>query len=97
MSITLKYAFDHVKSALNLPQNLDFRVSDKKYGSNINRKTVVEPINLDSYLRKVDDSTRVGAFLQELERRIGAQVGAKIEIWLAGHRIDGRRSIAGLR
>ncbi len=86
-----------IKRILNLPNNLEIKIIDRIWGTPINKRKVVEPINLGSYLRTVSDETRIATFIHELERRIGAQVGAKIEFWLAGHRIDGRRSIAGLR
>jgi hypothetical protein len=97
MAKTLKQTFDRVKKELRLPANVDFRVFDTTMGWPVNRKKVIRPLGLIGYLKSVDDSTRVGALLRDLEQRIGAQVGARIELWMAGHRVDGRRSIAGLR
>ena len=43
------------------------------------------------------DLERVATFCRELGRHVGAQVGARVELWVAGRRIDGRRSIASLQ
>jgi hypothetical protein len=97
MAISLAALFDQLKKILCLPKSVDFKVIDRQTGSEISRKTHVEPIGLRPYLHNFEDDTRVATFLLQLERRIGARVGARLEIWLAGHRVDGRRSVAGLR
>ena|SRR5271168_1095999 len=97
MPVSLKKVFDYIKRDLGLPSRLKFLVIDRRYGITLSQRKEVVTRGLESYLANVSDSTRVGAFLPELERLVGAQVGAKIEIWYAGNRIDGRRSIAGLR
>jgi hypothetical protein len=97
MKKALTEVFSEVKTATNLPENLDFKVISNIGGFSVNRKKEVETLLLRKYLDSVDGSTRVASFTRELGRRIGAQVGARIELHYAGTRIDGRRSIASLR
>lgn len=97
MAVSLLYAINHVITKLKFGNNVDIKVVDRIWGNPINRRKSVRPIGLKAYLDTVPDNTRVATFIRELERRIGAQIGARIEITVAGHPIDGRRSIAWLR
>lgn len=97
MKKSLTEVFNKVKSRVGLPKSADIRVYDNTTGFPVSRKTQITTIGLDQYLRNFDNSTRVATFLHELERRVGARVGARLELWLAGQPVDGRRSIARLR
>jgi hypothetical protein len=97
MPISYKQVFDKIKKRLGFARNVDFKVIDTKSGTLINRKTHVKTSRLGSYLLNFEDNARVATFLSELQRRIGAPSGTKIGIWVAGHRIDGRRGVASLR
>ena len=96
MAQPLTQVFAKIKAQLRLPNGADLKVFDRSTGFPISRKKEVRPIALQAYLRDFDKDTRVATFLLEIERRIGSQVGARLELWLAGHRVDGRRKVAGL-
>lgn len=96
MKIALNKAFDEVKRKLGLPESVEFRVISSIGGWSISRRKEVRPNSFRKYLEGFDPSTRVATFLRELEARLGAQVGARIELYFAGRRIDGRRSVASL-
>ena len=96
MGHSLAHYFSAIKERLGLPSSVDFRVIDSVTGFAIHRKKTVEPVLLWRYVESVEPSTRVGRLLSELERRLGAQIGVRIEMRIAGHQIDGRKTLGGL-
>lgn len=96
MAESLKTYFSEITRRLGLPSSIDFRVIDSVTSFPIHLKKTVEPVLLWRYIASVEPSTRVGRLLSELERRLGAQIGVRIEMWMAGHQIDGRKTLGGL-
>ena len=97
MKRSLNSIFDRIKSEMKLPKSLDIQAISNYTRMPVNRKTEVEPLNLITYLRGCGGDTRVATFCSEVGKRIGAQVGVKVNLYYAGARIDGRRSLASLR
>lgn len=97
MRKSLSDIFDEVSSYLRLPNGIDFRVISTETGNPINRRKKVDATFLKKYLRSIKEELRIATFLRDLEIRIGAQIGARLELWLAGSPLDGRRKLSRLQ
>ena len=97
MRKSLSEIFTKLINRLGLPSSIDFRVISTETGNRINRRKKVDASFLKEYLGSINGDLRVATFLKELEIKIGAQVGARIELWLAGSPLDGRRKLSGLQ
>ena len=98
MKATLKQVYTKTLNHRNVgcPQSAEIKPFDK-YGLPISRNTKTDTILLKNYLDNLPPDVRVGSFLKEVQRRTGASVAARLELWVAGHKIDGRMSLANLR
>jgi hypothetical protein len=96
MKKSLANVFADVKRTFSLRRSVDIKVFDSMTGFSISRKKEVHTRGLGRYLREFDPDPRVATFVRELGVMIGAQVGARVELWLAGRRVNGRRKVANL-
>lgn len=87
---------DTIKHALHLPRSLDVQFVSDETGSYLPRHRKVEPCDLATVAERVDGRTRVARLCDEIERICGAQVNVHVELFLAGHPVDGHLTVARL-
>jgi len=97
MADTLAATIRKIVARLQLPTSADIKVFDKETEQPIHRKTLVKTPGLSKFIANLDPNIRVASFLNELEERMGVQIGARFELYVAGDRIDGRSKVLGLR
>ena len=94
---TLAATIRKVVEKLQLPSNAIIKGFNKETAQPIHGKTLVQTPGLLKFIGNMDPDIRVASFLRELEHRIGEQIGARFELYVAGDRIDGRSKVLGLR